>query len=240
MPVGPLEEGWHQVRRYRVPGLFMVLAPVSVIASLVLFEDVLVAFAAYHVGMCLVVPLLYEKLGHKDTWPEIAHEFGLVNLDDRRAWGEGLLVGGLMGLGMIVPFVALGRGLISPDEVRSAMGAWGITTQDTGLLFAYMLVFNSGAEELFWRGYIHERLAGWSNRSAALVLASMAFASYHWFTVWALTGQALLATVAVVGVFIGGLIWAYLRERHGTVLPALLGHLGATAGYMTVYAGFLA
>ncbi len=217
----------------------MVLAPVSVITALLVFQDVLVAFIVYHVGMCLLVPLLYEKLGQGDTWSEIAQEFGLVNLTDRRAWLAGLGVGALMFLGMLVPYWVVGQALITPEDVQTALAAWQIGPEDTAFLFVYMLVFNSGAEELFWRGYIHERLSGWSNRWGALVLATAAFASYHWFTVWALTGQALVATVALGGVFTGGLIWAVLRERYGTVLPALLAHGGATLGYMTVYAVYL-
>lgn len=217
----------------------MVLAPASVILALVVFQDVLVAFAVYHVGVCLLAPLVYEKGIQEATWAEVARSFGLTRLTDRRAWLAGTGVGVLMFFGMLVPYLVVGRASITPGDVQAVLASWQVGPGDTALLFVYMLVVNSGAEELFWRGYIHDRLAGWSNRWGALVLASGAFASYHWFTVWALTDQALVASVAVVGVFVGGLIWAWLRERYGTVLPALLAHGGATLGYMTVYAVYL-
>ena len=124
--------------------------------------------------------------------------------------------------------------------MQAALSAWGIGSEATAWLFIYMLVFNSGAEELFWRGFVHRRFTHWEDRTKALLLITSAFASYHLFTVYVLTGDLLVSIVALGGVFIGGLTWAWLRETYHSVYPALLGHLGATAGYMGVYALYLA
>lgn len=223
-----------------VTATFMVAAPASIVAALVITQDVLAAFAIYHLGMCMVVPYLYERFVHDLSQAEMVLAFGLRDLRDKEAWLAGSGVGLLMGLGVLVPYLAVGQQLIPAGEVQAALAAWNLGPEDTMFLFVYMLVFNSGAEELFWRGYVHERLQGWSNRPAALAVTSAAFASYHFFTVFALSGDELVAAVALVGVFVGGMIWAGLRERYGSVLPALLAHGGGTLGYMTVYVVWLA
>ena len=51
----------------------------------------------------------------------------------------------------------------------------------------------------------------------------------------ALFHAAAVTLLFLVTIFAAGCFWGWLREKYGTVWPALLGHAGATAGYMIVY-----
>lgn len=214
--------------------LLLVGPPVSVVATLLVAETVPAAFLVYHVGWCLIVPAVVSLVQGRGP-AEHRDALGLRRARDRQALGAGALVGTAMFLGILVPFVLFGDVLLGEADLAGQLTTWGVPAGAAPALFVYMIVFNSGAEELYWRGYVHERLASWSDRWTAIFLATGFFASYHYYTIASLVQDRLLAAVMTVGVFLGGLAWAILRERYDTVYPAILAHVGATAGYMTVY-----
>ena len=62
-----------------------------------------------------------------------------------------------------------------------------------------------------------------------------------WRSVWLTilvyqVGICLLVPALMVGgILAAGLLWGWLRQRSGSVWPALLGHWGAVAAYAAVY-----
>lgn len=218
-----------------VTGLLLAGPPVSVVLTLYLLESVPAAFLVYHVGWCLVVPAVLSVGVHDRPVPAHRAALGLRYGDRPPVLGAGALVGLAMFLGILVPFLFIGDLLLGGVDLGGQLAAWGVPSGGTAALFVYMLVFNSGAEELYWRGYVHERLASWDDRWAAIVLVTAAFTSYHFYTTLRLAESLPVAGLLTVGVFLGGITWAILRERYDSVYPAILAHVGATAGYMTVY-----
>lgn len=214
--------------------LLLIGPPISVVATLMLAGSVTAAFLVYHVGWCLIVPALFSLVQGRDPG-EHRQALGLRHGRDREALGAGGVIGVLMFLGMVVPFLLFGDVLLAGADLAGQLTAWGVPSGAAPALFVYMLLFNSGAEELYWRGYVHERLTSWPDRWTAIFLATGFFASYHYYTIVSLVQDRALAALMTVGVFVGGLVWAILRERFDSVYPAILAHVGATAGYMTVY-----
>lgn len=217
-----------------VDALLLVGPPLTVVATLATVGTVTAAFLVYHVAWCLLVPAAISLLSGRSL-AEHRELVGLRHARDRRALGVGALVGLAMCLGILLPFVPLADVLLADADLAGQLAVWGVPEGAKTALFVYMIVFNSGAEELYWRGYVHERLAVWRNRWATILLVSAVFASYHYYTIWSLIGDPLLAAGGLVGVFLGAVTWAILRERYDSCYPAILAHVGATAGYMGVY-----
>jgi membrane protease YdiL (CAAX protease family) len=211
--------------------LLALLAPASVVAALAITQQALVAFAVYHLGLCLAAPLV----GLRATgmgWTAIGDHIALRS-PSREGWAAGGLVGGLTAAGILAGAHLFQDALVHAD-LTGALAAWGVAG-NPALLVAYMLVLNSGAEELLWRGYLHTEAVARLGPWICIGLVSLAFASYHVYTLHALLGSPALVAVGGLAVLAGALAWALLRERYASVVPALLAHGGATAGYMAVY-----
>lgn len=217
-----------------VPALLAVLAPLSVVVALETTGNVLVAFAAYHLAFCLIVPLTVLGFRHR-AWAPVAERLAL-QAPSREGW----LAGAAMGVGtagaILGGFALAGDGLLGPVPLIERLIPWGIQPGLEVPLFVYMLVFNSGAEELFWRGYLHTEAAARLGPTVAIPLVAVAFASYHVYTLAALLPDPGLVAFAAAGILVGALLWAGLRQRYRSVWPPVLAHVGATAGYMTVFA----
>jgi hypothetical protein len=72
-------------------------------------------------------------------------------------------------------------------------------------------------------------------RWQAIGLTALFYASYHILTIGWFVSDGRIIALFMFAVVAAGLLWGWLREHCGTVWPALLGHVGATAGYMVVY-----
>lgn len=208
--------------------------PLTVVATLMLFGSVPAAFLVYHIGWCLLVPAAISLAkGHGIA--EHRERLGLRRTRDTQVLGAGGIVGSLMFFAILPPFLFAGDLLLGQADLAGQLAVWGVPGGASTTLFVYMLVFNSGAEELYWRGYVHERLSAWRDRWTAIGLTSGFFASYHYYTIASLVQDHLLAAAMTLAVFLAGVTWAVLRERYDSVYPAILAHVGATAGYMSVY-----
>lgn len=212
-----------------------VAAPLSVVVTLDWTENVLYAFVVYHVGFCLAAPLAeslvfagHDVHGHR-------YVLGLGERPDRRILAVGAASGTALFVGILVPVWLAKDLLLAEVDVAGRLAAWGVPAGAEVWLFAYMLVFNSGAEELLWRGYVQTRLTEDGPLWPSLLLLNGLFASYHFYTLIALLGGLVVPAVMTAGVFVGGLHWSWLRARSGTVLAPVLSHVGATAGYITAY-----
>ena len=56
------------------------------------------------------------------------------------------------------------------------------------------------------------------------------YASYHGLTVYLLVGDLPVALLFLVIITSAGFCWGWVREKTGSVWPALLSHAGAAAG----------
>jgi uncharacterized protein len=93
-------------------------------------------------------------------------------------------------------------------------------------------------EELVFRGWLQGWMLEqrWGTRrtaglSSANVLTSALFCAAHFF---------YHAPLWAASVFIPSLVFGYFRERHGSVLPAILLHVAYNAGYFWLFFKFAA
>lgn len=100
-------------------------------------------------------------------------------------------------------------------------------SSDAAALLAVTLLYPI-LEELSFRGLLQgwllDRLAGWrhyAHISLPNLLTSLAFGAVH------LATQSILWSAAVV---VPSLVFGYLRERHGSVLPPMALHIYYNAG----------
>lgn len=217
--------------------LLVIAAPLSVAATLLLARNVWLTFAVYHLGICLLAPYAIHLA--RGGGPLRAHlaDIGLLLPPGQRLGGgvaAGLLCGLAMGGAVYAFFHLGGDALLRRADPAATLAGWGAGPSRLPLLTALMLPGNALAEELFWRGWVHRRLERRPRRPAAIAGAAAIYTLYHTVTLASLTRDAAATAALSAAVFAAGCAWGWLRERHGHVWPALLGHSGATIAYMAV------
>lgn len=221
--------------------LLIAAAPLAVVVTLLLARSVWLTFIVYHLGICLATP---AWLAAQRGVGALAHlrDIGVLPPTGGRV-GPGLCAGLvcalMMGGTVLATFALAGSALLRSADLAGTLASWGVTPGRLPALFAVMLLGNALAEELFWRGWVHRRLSGWPRRGAAIATAAAAYTSYHAVTVALLTNGAAVTALFTLAVFGAGCVWGALRERHGHVWPAVLGHAGAVGAYMAVLAARL-
>jgi len=213
----------------------MILAPTTVAVCLLALHDVWATFLCYHVLICLGIPLADSLVHRKRTFTGHLAYLGLAGPHWRRGVAAGLLLGLGSGGAVVGGFALWGEELLAGNRILEILADWGAGRERLFAMSVFLILGNGLAEELFWRGYLHRLLETVRRRWLAIGLPAACFASYHVATI-----SRFVDSAATAGLFLGtvlgaGILWGWLRERTGSVWPALLGHNGATAGYVVVF-----
>jgi membrane protease YdiL (CAAX protease family) len=158
---------------------------------------------------------------------------------------RGVNVGVLFGLAAAALILALYRFKFagSPrfegvgDRIRAKVSEFGAGTPFRFLaLAAFLCVIHSLLEEYYWRWFVFGRLRRHIPWGLALVLAGLAFMAHHVVVIWVYFPDQFWSAVLPfsLGVAAGGMVWAWIYERSGSLLGPWLSHLIVDAALMTV------
>jgi hypothetical protein len=131
-------------------------------------------------------------------------------------------------------------------NVRAKVTEFGAATPGRYIaLAAFIALIHSLLEEYYWRWFVYGRLRHCQvPRSAALILSGLAFMSHHVVILGVyFPGRFWPAVMPFsLGVAVGGIVWAWLYERSGSILGPWLSHLIVdgvlmVVGYDLVFGG---
>jgi membrane protease YdiL (CAAX protease family) len=153
-------------------------------------------------------------------------EFGL-NRSGRQMWPFALLVPMLLAGGAYAAALVLGVAeLRDIDLTSSGAAAW---TLNLVVALALMTVLFL-AEELGWRGYLLPRIQQLTSRRRAALVTGLMHGCFHLPLILIATtydqhgSRWLVAPVVVATITMGGVFYAYLWDRTGTVWPVAMAH----------------
>lgn len=148
----------------------------------------------------------------------------------------GLLLGGfVLAIIWITYFIVksyIDLNLIA-DEL---MGSNLITPKNYPFVALYITFGNSFLEEFFFRGFIFLQLHSLGYKKAAYIFSALLFAIYHvaifktWFSPW-------LILLAVIGLFIGGIIFNYIDYKSESIINSWTIHICADIAIVVI--GFI-
>lgn len=151
------------------------------------------------------------------------------------AIGFGLLVGGAM--------LALYFGwLRDTDEFRELVPRLRAKLEDFGastparfvLLGAFLTLIHSLLEEYYWRWFVFGELKRLIPVGAAIVISGFAFMAHHVVVLASYISNVPLMFALSLGVAVGGMAWAWLYHRAGSIWSVWLSHLLVDAAIMTI------
>lgn len=140
------------------------------------------------------------------------------------------LCSGIAIMGIIMATFIILQPFIDIDALVADLTNAGVTATVFPFIALYILFGNSILEEFYFRGLL-PNLIGKSR--LRFILPSFLFAIYHiaiflpWFS------PALLA-LAVIGLWVGGIIFQLANEKGGTILPSWTIHMFADIGVLII------
>ena len=136
----------------------------------------------------------------------------------------GLLLGGFA-LAIIWMTYFIVKSYIDLDLIANElMGSNLITPKNYPFVALYIAFGNSFLEEFFFRGFIFLQLHSLGYKKAAYIFSALLFAIYHvaifktWFSPW-------LILLAVIGLFIGGIIFNYIGYKSESIINSWIIHI---------------
>jgi membrane protease YdiL (CAAX protease family) len=166
----------------------------------------------------------------------------------RRGVATGLVFG--VAVAAFICFLYFGWLAASPtfeglaDRVRAKVTQFGAATPVRYVAFGvFISVLHSLFEEYYWRWFVYGRLRLHLAQWVAMLLAGLAFMGHHVVVLGVYFPGRFWPTVLPfsLGVAFGGICWAWLYERSGSLLGPWLSHLLVDAaiigiGYHLIFA----
>lgn len=165
-------------------------------------------------------------LGERLSWPRPTWRgvpFGI-------AFGVAVTLAGFL----IYQFLLRGSAPFSAavDQIREKVVGFGLdSTARYAMLALFYSLIHSLLEEYYWRWFVFGQLRRLMPRWAAILTSAVGFMAHHvivlslYFGWW--TWPTMLLSIAVA---IGGLFWAWLYDRSGSLYGPWLSHLIVDAG----------
>jgi membrane protease YdiL (CAAX protease family) len=113
--------------------------------------------------------------------------------------------------GTVIPWFT-GDALENP-QVEAITGGLSLSTSDLLLLLFLVALIGPVAEELFFRGMLYPVMRRRRGPTAAVVLNAILFALIHFIP------------ILLPSLFLIGLIFAWVRERSGSIIPSIVLHV---------------
>lgn len=153
--------------------------------------------------------------------------------------GVGLAFGGAVAvLTLGLYWVLQGTTLLSgmSEKVIAKITALGLDSPPALIaLGVFYSLVHSFLEEYYWRWFVFGRLREWVGQTLAVWVSAAGFTLHHVLVLATFLQEALwMAGVLSVSVLIGGLFWAWLYGRSGSLAGPWLSHLVVDAGIFTV------
>ncbi|MGK7379301.1 CPBP family intramembrane glutamic endopeptidase [Planococcus sp. 1R117A] len=201
--------------------LLMIGPTAMIFIGLQLLENVAITFLLFY-SWLLFVPLA-DKAFPKEQ----------LKLDK-----QGVILG--IGSGLLF-FVFIFGGLswlhiylLDIEYLRALLLDWGFSGPGEVGLVLVLLLANPLLEELYWRGYIYNKLRAKRRALYAIGISAAFYTLYHLLSIIPIF-ETGFSFVAVLPVFIAGLFWGYIREKTGSITATIISHALSDFGIVCVY-----
>ncbi len=183
------------------------------------------------VALFLAVPLIYFLINKGET-----EQLKKLFKPQRKGIIPSLLLGALC-YGAIVGGYFLLRAYIDLSNItKSLTSDIGVNADNFVFVAIYISLCNSFLEEFFFRGFAFITLKNHVGRWVSYLFSSFIFAFYHIGMTFGWV-ELPIFLVGIVGLFAGGMIFAYLNEKRGNIYSSWIVHMFINFGINTV--GFI-
>ena len=174
----------------------------------------------------LLVPIVISGLS-KD------YLLGLIKLKNKNEVKRTIVIGFGIYVGIILTYLVLST-FIDLEVIKEILEN-NLKVNKSNFIFVaiYISFINSLIEEFFFRGYLFLGLLKDKGRVYAYTYSALLFSIYHvgimggWF-------NPSIFVLALIGLFIGGLIFNFINERNNNIVSSYMVHMMANLAINTI------
>jgi len=193
-----------------------------------------VAFLTVYVGSKIVqfsLPVLWLGIWQGQKLRPSVPQFGGLRL----GLAFGLLVAGAM---LALYFGELQHSSLLrdlPSKLHAKLADFRIATPLRFVLFGtFLTAIHSLLEEYYWRWFVFGELKRLVTLPPAIVISGLAFMAHHVVVLAEYVPRLEFMLTLSLGIAIGGMVWAWLYERTGSIWSAWLSHLVIDAAIIVI------
>ena len=121
----------------------------------------------------------------------------------------------------------LAKGSLIDPEAKQSIDELGISSPAKFFIFASaMSLGNSLMEEYVWRWFVFSKFKVLVGVCPAIVFSAFFFTVHHVVIMWNF-GSLSLVFLGSMGLFTGGIIWAWLYNKYNSIWPGWICHVAA-------------
>lgn len=211
---------------------YIIISSFLIILSLYFVDQVLqlnyISKVLVKVILFSIFPIIYIKLSKynfvKDSLKVVKKKF---------KFKLSHLLGILIAIILFIAFIFIEKFMNVDVLILELEEKYKINKGNIFLYGAYLIFVNSLIEEFFFRGFLFLNLKKLNMKRTAYIVSSAAFSIYHisnfqnWFNAWVLI-------LALVGLFLAGLIFNYLNDKDDTFLNSWFVHICADVSIVVI------
>ncbi|WP_212391344.1 CPBP family intramembrane glutamic endopeptidase [Sporosarcina beigongshangi] len=210
--------------------LLLVGPTIMIYIGLIIFKSVLITFALFY-GWLFFIPL-FSSIRNKQ------HKFNLKYQFSRQSIVVGLISGVISLLAIFGAVTVLKDTVFDLTALRQLLMDWNFTGDNVIWLVLVLIFINPFLEELYWRNFMYKHLENKVSIAKTVVITSFFYSLYH------LVSLIFIFIfpfnfIAVIPVFIAGLLWGYFRYKLNSITAPILSHILADLGIMLVYLNYI-
>lgn len=210
--------------------LLLIGPTIMIFSGLIMFKSVPITFILFY-GWLLFVPILLY-IGNKSLRLNYKKHLNL------NSFTVGL-VSGVSCLVAIYGAVALLHNLIFDlNELKQVLVEWNFTGSILFWLIIFLIFINPVLEELYWREVMYKRLIERVGAAQTIMITSFFYSLYHLVPLIFIFSFPF-NFIAVIPVFIAGLMWGYFRYKLKSISASIISHILADLGIMLVYLNYI-
>ncbi len=211
------------------------------------FKSFLASFIVYSLLLCIGSFIVYCKKQYSRISSIIITESLGLNITNNRLWLVGILSGFIIVIIMILGFIVFYRYFSNAKVVIDAAASMGIQKNFSLIIAIVGLVINAAAEEVFWRGTLHNLLGlnpENQNKEQSkekkllsrtvlirILVISFLFGLNHVGIMAGIAPSVSAGLLSLLGITLSGILWGVMREITYSIIPSLISHILVTLGY---------
>jgi membrane protease YdiL (CAAX protease family) len=205
----------------------LLLGPTLMIAiGLYGFQSVPITFLLFY-GWLLFIPIITTR--KINVFSHLQE-----NRINKVHFGYALASGVICLLALVGSVTILLQYLIDVTALQLLLREWGFSGEHVIILLLVLLIINPVFEEMYWRGFLYNRLLPKVGVTGAVLTTAVFYSLYHLLSVIPMFSPPL-NIVAILPVLFAGFLWGYFRYKFGNVIGAIISHCLADLGIILVY-----
>jgi membrane protease YdiL (CAAX protease family) len=218
-------------RRERIVLEMLMLSPIPIVlAILYTTHNYLLTLIAFHVVLCIGPVIFLRKKNIHINWKNLLKQD--LSKNSRKLNNDAALIAVPT---IMLTFAYVMFRTVFPDYEYGRLRFPSINERTVGILLAIeFIIINPIVEEFFWR-FFCDLMIGQGKTLAQKADVCFHFGFYHWFVIFFITQDPILATVGMVTIMNLGYILTIVKQRYG-LITAMIIHVGVdlAAGIVAV------